>query len=206
MNLALTANRMRPYWGATIIDGFEGMEGEGPLRGTPVASRVALASTDLVAADRIGVELMGIDPAWMGYLRYCADAGLGCFDRSRHRTAGRDEPRASCSHATSFTRASTSNSSGCRTSQRREGRRVGGPPREWDSLRVPHGRNSAKLSETLNGLETRPSVRGFGAFSVRRKDSRPPISRSKRGPKWPKLGQTCGRILFSGIAGFDRFR
>ncbi len=81
MNLALTANRMRPYWGATVIDGFEGMEGEGPLRGTPVASRVALASTDLVAADRIGVELMGIDPMWMGYLRYCADAGLGCFDR-----------------------------------------------------------------------------------------------------------------------------
>jgi uncharacterized protein (DUF362 family) len=82
MNLALTAVRMQPYWGATVIDGFEGMEGEGPLRGTPVPSRVALASTDFVAADRIGVELMGIDPSWMGYLRYCADAGLGCFDRA----------------------------------------------------------------------------------------------------------------------------
>jgi uncharacterized protein (DUF362 family) len=31
MNIALTAKRMRRYWGATVIDGFEGMEGEGPL-------------------------------------------------------------------------------------------------------------------------------------------------------------------------------
>jgi uncharacterized protein (DUF362 family) len=83
MNIATTARRMRPFWGATVIDGFEGMQGEGPLRGEPVASRVALASTDLVAADRIGVELMGVRPDWMGYLRYCADAGLGCFDRER---------------------------------------------------------------------------------------------------------------------------
>jgi uncharacterized protein (DUF362 family) len=82
MNLGLTAVRMRPFWGATVIDGFEGMEGEGPLRGTPVASRVAVASMDFVAADRIGVELMGVDPRWMGYLQYCADAGLGCFDRA----------------------------------------------------------------------------------------------------------------------------
>ena len=65
MNLALTAARMQPYWGATVIDGFEGMEGEGPLRGTRSPSRVALASTDFVAADRIGVELMGsIPPGW----------------------------------------------------------------------------------------------------------------------------------------------
>ncbi|MEO8657308.1 MAG: DUF362 domain-containing protein [Bryobacteraceae bacterium] len=46
MNIALTAKRMRPFWGATVIDGFEGMEGEGPLRGTPVPSRLAIASTD----------------------------------------------------------------------------------------------------------------------------------------------------------------
>lgn len=83
MNLALTAQRMRPFWGATVIDGFEGMEGEGPLRGTPVPSRVAIASTDFVAADRIGVEVMGVNPDWVGYLRYCCDAGLGQYDRAR---------------------------------------------------------------------------------------------------------------------------
>jgi uncharacterized protein (DUF362 family) len=83
MNIALTAKRLRPFWGATVIDGFEGMEGEGPMRGTPVASRVAIASTDLVAADRVGVEAMGVNPDWPGYLKYCCDAGLGQYDLAK---------------------------------------------------------------------------------------------------------------------------
>ena len=38
-NMFLTAQRLQPNWGATIIDGFEGMEGNGPGAGTrPVAS------------------------------------------------------------------------------------------------------------------------------------------------------------------------
>jgi uncharacterized protein (DUF362 family) len=83
MNIALTAKRLRPFWGATVIDGYEGMEGEGPLRGTPVPSRLAIASTDFVAADRIGVEAMGVNPAWPGYLQYCCDAGLGQYDLAK---------------------------------------------------------------------------------------------------------------------------
>jgi uncharacterized protein (DUF362 family) len=53
------------------------------LKGTPVASRVAIASTDFVAADRIGVEAMGINADWAGYLKYCCDAGLGQYDASK---------------------------------------------------------------------------------------------------------------------------
>jgi uncharacterized protein (DUF362 family) len=83
MNIALTAKRMRPFWGATVIDGFEGMEGEGPLRGTPVPSRLAIASTDFIAADRVGVDSMGVNPAWPGYLQYCCDAGLGQYDLAK---------------------------------------------------------------------------------------------------------------------------
>ncbi len=83
MNVALTAKRLRPFWGATVIDGFEGMEGEGPLRGVPVASRVAIASTDFVAADRVGVDAMGVNPDWPGYLRYCHDMGLGQYDLAK---------------------------------------------------------------------------------------------------------------------------
>lgn len=94
MNVAQTAKRMRPFWGATVIDGFEGMEGEGPLRGTPVASRIAIASTDFVAADRVGVEAMGINPDWPGYLRYCCDAGLGQYDLARIDLRGGVEIRA----------------------------------------------------------------------------------------------------------------
>jgi uncharacterized protein (DUF362 family) len=79
-NMLLTAQKLRPNWGATVIDGFEGMEGNGPASGTPVASRIAIASTDYVAADRVGVECMGMNPAWPGYLNYCGQAGLGNYD------------------------------------------------------------------------------------------------------------------------------
>jgi uncharacterized protein (DUF362 family) len=79
-NISLTARRMQPFWGATVVDGFEGMEGNGPNSGLPVPSRIAIASTDYVAADRVGVETMGIDPAWVGYLGYCDATGVGRYD------------------------------------------------------------------------------------------------------------------------------
>ena len=79
-DIFLTAQRLRPFWGATIIDGFEGMEGNGPSAGLPVPSRLAIASTDYIAADRVGVEVMGINPDWVGCLNFCAQAGLGQYD------------------------------------------------------------------------------------------------------------------------------
>jgi uncharacterized protein (DUF362 family) len=82
-NMFLTAQRLQPHWGATVIDGYEGMEGNGPNGGTPVPSRVAIASTDFVAADRIGAEVMGVDPQWLGWLKYCGEVGIGQWDRSK---------------------------------------------------------------------------------------------------------------------------
>ena len=82
-NMLLTAQKMQPHWGATLIDGFEGMEGNGPASGTPVASRLAIASTDFIAADRVAVETMGIDASWLGYLRYCDQVGLGQYDLAK---------------------------------------------------------------------------------------------------------------------------
>ncbi len=63
-----------------IIDGFEGMEGNGPASGTPVASRVAIASTDFIAADRVGVECMGINPLLVAHLQWCWQVGIGQYD------------------------------------------------------------------------------------------------------------------------------
>ncbi len=83
VDIMLTAQKMKPFWGAAVIDGFEGMEGNGPNSGDPVASRIAIASTDYVAADRVGVETMGINPAWVGYLNFCAQASLGQNDLSK---------------------------------------------------------------------------------------------------------------------------
>jgi uncharacterized protein (DUF362 family) len=82
-NMLLTAQALQPYWGVTLIDGYEGMEGNGPASGTPVPSRIAIASTDYIAADRVAVEAMGIDPKWVGYLIYCGDCGVGNYDLAK---------------------------------------------------------------------------------------------------------------------------
>ncbi len=87
-NMFLTAQKMRPFWGAAVIDGFEGMEGNGPASGTPVASRIAIASTDYVAADRVAVECMGINADWLGYLQYCSQCGIGQYDMAKISVRG----------------------------------------------------------------------------------------------------------------------
>jgi uncharacterized protein (DUF362 family) len=87
-NMLLTAEKMRPYWGAAVIDGYEGMEGNGPNSGTPVASRLSIASTDYLAADRVALETMGINADWPGYLNYCARVGVGQYDLSRIEVLG----------------------------------------------------------------------------------------------------------------------
>lgn len=71
-----------------VLDGYAGMEHNGPVGGTAVEHRVAIASTDFVAADRIGVELMGFDFAKVGYLVFCDRAGLGRGDLNRIEVLG----------------------------------------------------------------------------------------------------------------------
>lgn len=88
VDIAMTAQRLQPFWGAAVLDGWEGMEGNGPGDGSLVPSRIAIASTDFVAADRVGVEAMGINPDWVGYLGFCAKAGLGQMDLSRIEVRG----------------------------------------------------------------------------------------------------------------------
>lgn len=80
-NLYSLASRIHPH--LSVIDGFEGMEGNGPRFGTPVDHRVCVVSTDWFAADRVAVELMGIDIGKVGYLTYCAQTGLGTADLSK---------------------------------------------------------------------------------------------------------------------------
>ncbi len=85
-NLYSLAGRLYPH--LSVIDGFEGMEGNGPNSGKPVDHRVCIAGTDWLAADRVGIELMGIDFAKVGYLNFCADAGLGVADLSKIEVYG----------------------------------------------------------------------------------------------------------------------
>jgi len=72
-----------------VIDGYEGMEGTGPVNGTPVNQKVCIASMDWLAADRVGAELMGVDFNKIGYLSYCAKAGdRGQADLSKIQIVG----------------------------------------------------------------------------------------------------------------------
>ncbi len=87
-DILLTAQRLCRNWGIGVLDGFEGMEGNGPNSGTPVDHRIAIASTDMVAADRIGAEAMGIDPEHLGYLQWCGETGVGVWDRARIELRG----------------------------------------------------------------------------------------------------------------------
>jgi uncharacterized protein (DUF362 family) len=90
-NLFLLAHLMRPQ--LTVIDALEGMQGNGPVRGFPVEHGVALAGTDVLAVDSIGAELMNIPLENIGYLKYCADAGLGTIDRSKIGIIGGKDPK-----------------------------------------------------------------------------------------------------------------
>lgn len=78
LNLAMLAPWVMPH--LAILDGFEAMEGAGPVHGDPVPWRVALASTDALALDCAAARLMGFEPLEVGYLHYCARLGLGHAD------------------------------------------------------------------------------------------------------------------------------
>jgi len=68
-----------------IVDGIVGMEGNGPIQGTPKPAGVLVMGRDLVAVDATCCRIMGIDPEKVTYLRQAADLG--------HVHAGRIEQR-----------------------------------------------------------------------------------------------------------------
>ena len=71
-----------------LVDGFDGMEGNGPNDGTPVDHRICVAGLDWLATDRACIELMGIDYNKVAYLNYCAQAGLGVADLDKIEIVG----------------------------------------------------------------------------------------------------------------------
>jgi len=85
-NLVALAPRLHPH--LAVIDGFEGMEGEGPVDGTPVDHRVCVVSTDWLAADTVSAELMGLGIGKVGHLTYAAQAGLGQADLNKIEILG----------------------------------------------------------------------------------------------------------------------
>ncbi|MGZ8650576.1 MAG: DUF362 domain-containing protein [Actinomycetota bacterium] len=81
------AAAVRPDY--AIVDGIVGMEGNGPISGTPVAVNVLVFGDDPVATDVIGARVMGFDPEKVGYLAEAARF-LGQGDVERIRSEGED--------------------------------------------------------------------------------------------------------------------
>ena len=70
-----------------IVDGIVGMEGNGPIQGTPKSAGVLVMGSDLPAVDSTCCRIMGIDPAKVEYLAMAADV-LGVTEEARIEQRG----------------------------------------------------------------------------------------------------------------------
>jgi uncharacterized protein (DUF362 family) len=70
-----------------MVDGIVGMEGNGPIQGTPKTVGVMVMGADLPAVDATCCRIMGIDPAKVEYLRRATDT-LGITEQSRIEQRG----------------------------------------------------------------------------------------------------------------------
>jgi uncharacterized protein (DUF362 family) len=64
----------------TVIDGFVGMEGRGPVGGKPVQMDLIIAGSDPVATDSTACRIMGFDPHEISHVRKAYERGLGNID------------------------------------------------------------------------------------------------------------------------------
>ncbi len=61
----------------TVIDGFVGMEGRGPVNGNPIKMDTIIAGADPVATDATASRVMGIDPQTIEHIKWGHERGLG---------------------------------------------------------------------------------------------------------------------------------
>jgi uncharacterized protein (DUF362 family) len=71
-----------------IVDGIIGMEGDGPLNGTPKPAGVLVMGNDLVAVDATCCRLMRLNPERIGYLVLGARKKLGVLPEAQIKQIG----------------------------------------------------------------------------------------------------------------------
>lgn len=72
----------------TVVDGFYGLEGPGPVSGHPVKMDLIIAGRDVVAVDATACRLMGIDPFDIYHIRRAHEKGLGEMTQDRIQLVG----------------------------------------------------------------------------------------------------------------------
>ncbi len=68
-----------------IVDGIVGMEGNGPIQGTPKHAGVLVMGQDLIAVDATCCRIMGVNPLHVEYLTMAASLGHVGVDRIEQR-------------------------------------------------------------------------------------------------------------------------
>ncbi len=71
-----------------LVDGIVGMEGNGPIQGTPKSAGALVAGRDLVAVDATCCRLMRIDPFQIGYLRLASGSQSAFVSETNIRQIG----------------------------------------------------------------------------------------------------------------------
>ncbi len=74
----------------TVVDAMETMEGFGPAMGETVEMNLIIASKDVVAADAVSSEIMGISAMEVDTTRIAHSQGVGVGDLNRIRVLGED--------------------------------------------------------------------------------------------------------------------
>jgi uncharacterized protein (DUF362 family) len=63
-----------------VIDGLVGMEGNGPVDGTPVPMGLVIAGANVVSTDATACRVMSIDPFKVKHIRRAAEKGIGTLE------------------------------------------------------------------------------------------------------------------------------
>ena len=71
-----------------LVDGIVGLQGDGPLFGTPVPRGALVGGGDFLAVDATCARLMGFDPTTIEILAFMAWAGLGHLDANKIELRG----------------------------------------------------------------------------------------------------------------------
>jgi uncharacterized protein (DUF362 family) len=86
LNIAKLSHTVMPHLG--VIDGFIGMQGEGPVSGDPIDLRIASASTHPVSLDAVMSKIMGFDPSTIGYLHHLNLSKKGISELKKIKIVG----------------------------------------------------------------------------------------------------------------------
>jgi uncharacterized protein (DUF362 family)/NAD-dependent dihydropyrimidine dehydrogenase PreA subunit len=62
-----------------IIEGLTGMEGRGPVAGTPIKSNLIVTSRDVIAGDVVASKLMGFDPYAIPHIKYAINLSSNSY-------------------------------------------------------------------------------------------------------------------------------